>query len=808
MKKFLSLALALVMAISLVTVAASAKDFSDKSKITYTEAVSTLTGIGVIDGYTDGSFGPSGNITRGAAAKIICNLVLGPTTAAALGTTTAPFKDVPTSNTFAGYIAYCSAQGIINGYSDGTFRPSETVTGYQFLKMLLGALGYDATIEGFVGTNWSINVAKLASNLGLTKGNTNFTGNKAMTREEACLYAYNTLKATMVEYESKGQTIVVNGVTISQGASKASDVYNSTSTDGNIYVSGYTEGKDHLMQFAEKYFTDLKMTSTTDDLGRTADKWTYKGAKIGTYTSATAAVSFTASTKESEVKTALTDYSYSATAVPVYYNGKDTTAIMSNAAIAALTGNGTLVEVFTSNSVVSKVVVAQAYLGKVTSVDTKNEKITVQLNTANGTKTITDSTGYGTYVKDDYVMVVPAYATAANAPASIATAADAQDILTITAATKATGKITAVKTGKYLIMDGTTYNFAAQQVNGFTASVNNVADTDIYVDAYGYVVDCTASAASGNYLYLAKSWAATDDYGNPAIKAQAVLSDGTITTVVVSKVDTKTAVAEGASAQASEKAATVGLYRYNTSNSKYELTSTDSYMVGPTTTTIESTTAQVSNCYFTDASNMIVISGTAGTDLKAAKYTGKHTTSGSAACYIITTKASGNTISTIFVVGTDVVTSSTDLVYCNDASSKGTISAGGTNYTAYDLYVNGKSMTVASKTVPTAAKFYTYGVDTNGVYTLTEKTSGVVLNTALTSIFNSQYITITGTDLANGNYSASDAIIVDINTDDAYDFNSIGDIQTQKDNGKTINVSVAYNSDTKTVSAIYVVSVA
>ena len=42
MKKFLSLVLALVMTMSLVTVSAGAKDFSDSTKIQYKEAVDVL----------------------------------------------------------------------------------------------------------------------------------------------------------------------------------------------------------------------------------------------------------------------------------------------------------------------------------------------------------------------------------------------------------------------------------------------------------------------------------------------------------------------------------------------------------------------------------------------------------------------------------------------------------------------------------------------------------------------------------------------------------------------------------------------
>ena len=56
MKKFLSLVLALVMTMSLVTISAGAKDFSDADAINYDEAVEVLTAIGVVDGYTDGTF--------------------------------------------------------------------------------------------------------------------------------------------------------------------------------------------------------------------------------------------------------------------------------------------------------------------------------------------------------------------------------------------------------------------------------------------------------------------------------------------------------------------------------------------------------------------------------------------------------------------------------------------------------------------------------------------------------------------------------------------------------------------------------
>ena len=75
MKKFLSLVLALVMTMSLVTVSAGAKDFTDNSKINYEEAVEVMSTLGVVGGYTDGTFKPHSNITRGQMAKILYNLM-------------------------------------------------------------------------------------------------------------------------------------------------------------------------------------------------------------------------------------------------------------------------------------------------------------------------------------------------------------------------------------------------------------------------------------------------------------------------------------------------------------------------------------------------------------------------------------------------------------------------------------------------------------------------------------------------------------------------------------------------------------
>ena len=68
------------------------------------------------------------------------------------------------------YVGYGYRAGIIAGMNANTFAPTANVTGTQFLKMALVTLGYDQEAEGFVGSSWAVNVLALARKLDLIDG--------------------------------------------------------------------------------------------------------------------------------------------------------------------------------------------------------------------------------------------------------------------------------------------------------------------------------------------------------------------------------------------------------------------------------------------------------------------------------------------------------------------------------------------------------------------------------------------------------------------------------------------------------------
>ena len=544
MKKFLSLVLALVMTMSLVTVSAGAKDFTDSSKINYPEAVDVMSAAKVIDGYADGTFNPSATLTRGAAAKIICNLILGPTTASALVADAAPYKDVPTNHTFAGYIAYCQKTGIISGYADGTFKPANTLTGYAFMKMLLGALGYNAETEGYTGANWSINVAKRAINAGLNDGlKTSFNGVKAVTREEACLYAFNTLKATMVEYENDS-SITVNGVTFTN-KSTAKEMANTAKVE--------TIKDDNKMQFAEKYFDKLVKKDTTDDFGRPSAEWTYDKNKVGTYVDYTTLVQeFTTKVTYKDLYDTIGSSNLKNNDFKAYVDGVDQKTNVSNwtktdKSTAYETGNGVLTQVFvdTDKDLVT-VAVINTYLAKATAdYSTKNDKVTLNVYG------IKKATGSEEFVKnvDNEKVSFPVYGE------DVAAAEDLKkdDFVLVTVAAKEIQTIAPVETinkttitnfskKDYLTAGGTKYEYSdgasydKDVLKQYTyGAVANLKDKtyNLFLDAYGYVIGVEIVDDVKNYVFITGYESFKNVLSNAKTDANAIFVDGTSKVITV-----------------------------------------------------------------------------------------------------------------------------------------------------------------------------------------------------------------------------------------------------------------------------------
>jgi hypothetical protein len=91
---------------------------------------------GIVGGYSDGTFRPGNNVTRGQVAKFVAN------SAGYIDDIPADrqsFTDVPHSDPFWLFIERVYAHGVISGYADRSFHPVANVTRGQTSKFIANA---------------------------------------------------------------------------------------------------------------------------------------------------------------------------------------------------------------------------------------------------------------------------------------------------------------------------------------------------------------------------------------------------------------------------------------------------------------------------------------------------------------------------------------------------------------------------------------------------------------------------------------------------------------------------------------------
>ena len=268
LKKVLALVLAVVMIMSVVSVA-SAKTYKDadaEAFKNYADAIDALSSLKILDGFEDETFKADGTLTRAQAAKIVA-IVHNAATNGRIQSDIAdlysnaqnPFVDCNTSWALP-YINYCRITGLADGMTATTYAPKREVTGVQFLKLMLTTLNFNTAKEGYTGTGWDINVLNRANEIGLTAGlEKGWKAIAPIKRGEAAQVLYNALTAYLVEYGQKVKNNYVNDTTLGK-------YYNySFISNEQVAKSSYTLGGK----------MGISITRATDDFRRPGYNWSY-----------------------------------------------------------------------------------------------------------------------------------------------------------------------------------------------------------------------------------------------------------------------------------------------------------------------------------------------------------------------------------------------------------------------------------------------------------------------------------------------------------------------------------------------------
>lgn len=224
--RYLAVIFAVAMIVcALSSVSAAFPDVAADNK--YKASIDTMTNLGIIGGYEDGTFRPDDLVRRDEMAKII---YVSYTTYTDAGEGTLVFPDVAKNSWAKGYISWCAGKQIVGGYEDGTFRPAGNITYDEALKMVCAMLGY----TDFSADLWPVDVrTKGLIDLELGVNLDGIAGDAALTRAQVVQLVFNALDKPLYQ------------------APKSDDDKNSV----------------------DKFFSDLGLTVITDKTTLQGDVW-------------------------------------------------------------------------------------------------------------------------------------------------------------------------------------------------------------------------------------------------------------------------------------------------------------------------------------------------------------------------------------------------------------------------------------------------------------------------------------------------------------------------------------------------------
>ena len=150
-KRSVAFALAVVMAISLLTVGGSAATatvkFTDIAGNPYASAIEALAEAGIIEGVGGGKFAPGQAVTRAMAITVLGRM------AEVQQKDTDKFTDVVNGSWYSGYVGWAEENGIVVGDGNGHYMPNQNITG-EGMELILTRFAKVAGID-YTATNTS-----------------------------------------------------------------------------------------------------------------------------------------------------------------------------------------------------------------------------------------------------------------------------------------------------------------------------------------------------------------------------------------------------------------------------------------------------------------------------------------------------------------------------------------------------------------------------------------------------------------------------------------------------------------------------
>lgn len=255
-------------------------------------AIDVVSGLGIMNGNTDGTFLPDDNLTRADFAQIIANIYHYGSTDDGITewkqsffdgvleetdlipedvmnmTTDDIFDDVSSSSETYKAIALVNSLGIMVGVGNGNFEPDANVTVEQALKVILTMMGYgyQAALKGGYPNGYRA----ISSEKGLTDGIDNIS--KYATRRDIAQILYNALDVELMQLvtedgrisykQIKGDTFLTKLLEIDSKNGRITNNGNTSLTEAELPYG------DFIIVNDQKYMLNDDMQYASEYIGR------------------------------------------------------------------------------------------------------------------------------------------------------------------------------------------------------------------------------------------------------------------------------------------------------------------------------------------------------------------------------------------------------------------------------------------------------------------------------------------------------------------------------------------------------------
>lgn len=212
----------------------------------YNKAIEFLANYGIMKGITDNDFGAELDVQRYQMALFVARISTGRVNdhewlnASEDWSGFTDISEGPAAN-YWGALSYASQAGIIEGYGDGKFGPTDGITYQNALTMVVRTLGY-------TGLEWPWGYIQKAVELGLTEGITGVSYTDELTRGEVAQIIYNAMFAKMKD----GSNLALKNFGIEFGWEKVVV----TASDLNTFVADNKKAEKALKNETTPYFKD------------------------------------------------------------------------------------------------------------------------------------------------------------------------------------------------------------------------------------------------------------------------------------------------------------------------------------------------------------------------------------------------------------------------------------------------------------------------------------------------------------------------------------------------------------------------